>query len=230
MSAAPGYLAVGGPPPVLGAGNALALAVSPGLLAKMTTVAWQSGAMNIDLDAATWGTLGAGLPSLDVAGFSQLVPELATVLPASTPLVVRVRPALPPLLVVQAGPSILELEVGELHVEIWADTGGPNLVEALDVTANAVVPVDPIVTGNALGFVTGATVPTWNFAVAAQPLVGVNASALGTRLSIVLNALLSPFLATVPVTLPTVQGQGFTNVQFSAGGALSDHLVIAGDF
>src|SRR5581483_9731998 len=72
---APGSLAVAGPPPALGAGREIAIAVSPDLLARATTVAWQAGALDLDLDQASWRQLGANLPALDVAGLAAAVPE-----------------------------------------------------------------------------------------------------------------------------------------------------------
>lgn len=229
MTAAPGFLTGAGPTPVLGPGRGLSVAISPELLSKATTVAWQSGALNLDVDARAWAQLGAGLPPLDARGFSQLLPELASVLPAGTPLVLRLRPRLPPRLVVAPGPSVVTLELGELHLEVWADLSNGTLVPALDLTVHGAVPLAPSVGGNALAFARSPIRPRFFFSVAKQPLVRVDAAALQTRLSIVLDALLPSVLATVPIALPKVRGKSLSNVRFSAEGALLDHLVIAGD-
>jgi hypothetical protein len=229
MSPAPGFPAGAGPPPVLGPGSMVTLALSPELLAKGTTVAWQSGAMNQDVDASAWAQLGPSLPPLDVSGFSQLVPELATVLGPATPLVLRVRPQLPPLLAVAPGASVVTLELGELRLEVWAVIGN-TLVPALAVTVHGTVPVEPSLASGSLAFATGPVRPHFSFAVVSQPLVRVDATGLETRLTIVVDALLPQLLSSIAVPLPLVQGQCLTNVQVSAAGPLGDYLSVGGDF
>jgi hypothetical protein len=213
---------------VLAAGRDVALAISPDFLSKATTVGWQSGAMNADVDAAAWAQLGPGLPALDAAGFAQVVPEIANALPPTTPLVLRLRPALPPRIAIAPGPDLATLELGEVHLEVWADLGG-SLVEALDLTVHGRVALDPVVSAGSLLFAKSATPATYRFAVARQPLVAVDALALETRLSIVVDALLPGFLGSIQVPLPLVRGAALSNVVIDAEGARGDYLAVAGD-
>jgi hypothetical protein len=218
---------IAGPAPVLGAGPGVTVALSPDLLARATTAAWGAGVLDLDLDAAAWSALGGGLPPLTVQGFSALVPELGTVLAPTTPLTMRVRPKLPPLVVVS--PGLVTLHVGELVLELDADTGSvPS--PALSVSIHGTVPLDVSVTGSSLALSLAPLRPSFSFSVVSQPLVAVDASALQARLSIVADALLPTLLASLQVPLPLVHGRPFTSVTVSALGPLSDWLAVSGDF
>jgi hypothetical protein len=225
----PGWLSGAGPAPLLGPGRALAISISPELFSKATAVAWQSGAMDVDVDGKAWAGLAPGLPPLDVQGFSRIVPELATVLGPATPLVLRVRPALPPRIAIAPGPTLATLEIGELHLEVLADLGNGTLVPALDLTVHGSVPLDPALSSTKLAFSTGPIRPRWFFSVVGQPLVHVDAVGLQTRLTVVADALLPTMLATVPVSLPPICGKAIKNVRLTAEGPLGDHLTVSGD-
>jgi hypothetical protein len=225
--AAPGYPTVASSPPVLPTTNDVSVAVATDFLSEALVALHASGSLDLDIDAQSWpATLGP----LDLQTIAALVPELASAGPGSTPVVLRVRPALPPLLEVGPGPDPFTLALGEARIEILADMGPGGLVPLLGVAAHARLSAALSLQGTTLAIATGPTRPALLWSVVDQPYTRVDETRLQVRLAVLFDALLPKLLARLSsIPLPTTLGASIGNASVSVTGAGSDNLTVSGD-
>jgi hypothetical protein len=141
----PGSLVTGGDPPANGPGPGLLVSVNEDLLNRAGFAAWQSGLLDIRIDAHTLPTyhIPASLP-LDTSFLTTFLPELQGNLPDKDPIALVIVPRLPPVFTVQPAPRVLEVGVGDLELDLYdtADEQNPALIVSLVVTARVDASVD----------------------------------------------------------------------------------------
>ncbi|HZU98774.1 MAG TPA: hypothetical protein VFF73_18860 [Planctomycetota bacterium] len=225
--AAAGYPGVASSPPVLPTTTDVSVAVATDFLSEALVALHAAGALDIDIDAQSWpATLGP----LDLQTIAALVPELASAGPGSTPVLLRVRPALPPLLEVGPGPDPFTLALGEARIEILADMGPGGVVPLLGVAAHTRISAALSLQGTTLAISTGPTRPAVDWSVVDQPYARVDETRLQVRLAVLFDALLPKLLARLSsIPLPATLGASIGNAGVSATGAGSDNLTVSGD-
>ncbi len=149
-AAAPGSFKTAGATPAIRTARGIAACLDDDALNRMLHAAWAAGILERDIDAAAvgpalaalaklaGGTGSSAVPSLDAGFLKMFLPEIGAEFPNASPLSLRVRADLPPVLEVSGAPDVAVVHLGELHVEFLVDRGaGAELLLELVVHARA---------------------------------------------------------------------------------------------
>lgn len=211
--------------------------VGPGIFASIDDDAanrllhglWAGGVADIDIDGAFLAAQGLNLPiALELGALKGFLPELRDVGADNAPLGLRLRPGLPPVVQMTGTPNLIELQAGELGVEITVDRGqGP---EPLLVAAvHARLGLNAVLTSDGLKLST-ATNPRLRFDVRAEPLVELD----NRRIEVLLTVLLTPLLPQLLngadiIPVPHIRQLQLFNSSAYVDGPARDHLSVIGD-
>ena len=200
--------------------------------------AWQGGLL--DIETLPGGQIptapgAAPAPTLPlpgtVGGILTILPELAGRLPNSTPLVIRIRPDLPPWICPSSSnTSACSVHLGETHLEILADMGGGALQRLIDVTAHIDFPLNVSMQQSSLSLSSLSSQATYLFDVVDEPLVRFNHQRVQLLLSIVFDASMPQLLAAAQgIPIPFPGGLEIVDFEFLPDGPSGDHLTISGN-
>ncbi len=219
-----------GTPPVLQPGpRGVTISVNDDAWNRALHAAWAGGVFDIDLDAAFFAKLNVQLPfQLEAGALGALLPELAAVAPPTAPVSVRLRPALPPLLVVQGSPDLFLAQAGEVAVEIHCDRGSGwehvfTFVAQLEVGATCGL------SAQGLSF-SASSLPRLRFQVVSEPMVEIDDRRLEVFGTVLLTATLPQLLNTMQtIAIPYLPQLRTFSVAAYRDGPMGDFLTITGD-
>jgi hypothetical protein len=164
-----------------GAPYGLGLVISSSAFNQLLSVMTECGLLNQDMTEITLGTTTLPVTSSVLAA---LVPELATKLPANTPMLIRIDPQAAPFLTdATAGPTgeTAELMLADLHVDFVQPVAATDTTPAGELTWLSLAVDAPL--GFDLGYdaVAGALAPTITAPPAAAVSTRVQTNAVGTN-------------------------------------------------
>ncbi len=230
VTAPPGYMATPGSPPVLTTNKAIAATIDDDLINMAMTVAWQSGLIQFELDDSMLAGGGfGGISSLEFGALgAQLFPELDGHIDPTTPMILRLSAGLPPY-VRLGGAGFVDMQIGELYLEVLVDQNGV-LEPIVGLTVHADVAVD-VTIDSATNVLTIAIPqrPTFLFDVRDQPMTALDPLRLQTLLTLALDAMLPSLMTNAQLQIPAFFGIELINLDFAVEGPAADHLTIGAD-
>jgi hypothetical protein len=227
--AAPGSLATAGALPSLATAHGFKAALDDDALNRALYMAWAGGVIDLDLDESFLSRYNVSLPlRLEVSAIRRFLPELAGALPDATPVMIRVRPDLPPVVRITGTPDLLELGVGELGIELLVDRGlgWERLVKTV---CQARVGLGLDFSTNGLRVSSVAT-PELTTSVVDEPLLELDDRHIEVLLGLVVQGVMPHFLNSVPVVaIPQFNQLTSLNVSIAPDPQAREHIVIEGD-
>lgn len=190
---------------------------------------WRNGVLNIDLDDAFLQQNGMSLPiNLEVGSLVQFLPELRGVMPDETPLAIRIRPLLPPIVTFAGTTDLVQLQAGELGIDIMVDRGN-GFETLLSAHAHATMGLTVEMTSDGLS-VSTASYPTIIFDIDGEPIVEFDNRRLEVMLSVVMTPLIPQLLNDAKVIkIPHLQSLTVFNAQAFSDGPQKEHLTVTGE-
>jgi hypothetical protein len=122
-------------------GSDLDVAAGVDLLNRLLHATWAAGVLDLTLDEASG--LGAGLP-LKVALLAAALGDAADGIPLDTPVVLSLRPLLPPVARLEKGDRPLVVETGDLLLDVGTAEHGTLVTVALHFVARGAVQVETL--------------------------------------------------------------------------------------
>ena len=229
-STAPGSLVTPGALPLLRTHRGLRIAVDDDGLNRLFFGFWASGILDIDVDQRFFQDNGISVPlDLTVASFSQFLPQLSSLASPTTPVVLRVEPKLPPIVTVRGTPSLLDIDVNELHITIMLDHGNGQLETVLRTVAHASLGAGVAFQDYGLK-VSSATTPVIGIDVIEEPVIEFDDRQIEIMLGIVLTPMLPEIVnGTKPLGIPHINQLTVFDVMVGADGSSGDHLLVEAD-
>jgi hypothetical protein len=190
---------------------------------------WQSGMADVTVDGSANSIVQ--VPSfipLDMGLLQLFIPELVGKTAATDSIALRVAPQLPPTFVVESGADPIEVQLGDLEVQIW-DTTTNQLV--LSLALQAQVSADPTINAQNVFDVTLGSNPFVDVSLVSSPLApSVNTIGLDNFVGFVVP----PVLQTVGTLwagfpVPVYQGLTITNTTIVQDGAQGTFITAKGD-
>jgi hypothetical protein len=217
--------------PALNTGAGFLATINENAMNRALFASWQAGFWNITVDQRFLSQFGTSLPfSLSgqlVAAFFPAIGAMlgnATVLPISLEFI----PLMQPVLKVAGSPSLLTLQLGELHMKLYLDFGTGAPFEVLEVALHLEAATDVQVVNNAFVFSIGSTTRfEAELVKSAIPLNGVDVGRFLTFL--VPPAIQVATQSIAPVPIPTFQGHQVANVRLYRDGYQGEFTTVSGD-
>jgi hypothetical protein len=228
--AAPGSLHTDGGLPPMTTGQGVLLTVDDDGVNRLLHTFWANGLLEFDfatnvipLPGTTTSPTG-GLTAFDLM---QVLPELQGYLPQSAPIAIRVRADLPPVMKVSGSPDPLELQIGELILEILVDRG--NGMEVLaEVAIAGKASANAGMTAQGLWLTSGRNAEFF-FDVRSMPIAPIDTRNIQVILGTAIAPLLPRVINQVPVVpIPHLHQLSLVNVQVFPDGPLFEHLSVSG--
>jgi hypothetical protein len=226
---APGSLATAGAPPSTVTNRGFFATVDDDTLNRAFYGLWEGGCLDIDLDAAFFAQRQITMPiQLNVGEIKMFLPEVAGLMPDSTPVMLRLSPALPPVARVSGTPDIAHIQAGEFGIEVMIDRGS-GWERLFKAVAHADVGIELAFSTQGLTITSGST-PTFIFDIVDEPIVRFDHQRIDTALSVVLTPLVPHFINTIgTIFIPHLNQLQTLNVTIYPDGPALEHITVVGE-
>ncbi len=228
---APGSLHTPGGLPPIAVAQGIFVCADDDAINRLLHGAWAGGLLQYDLSAAALPIPGTTLsPTGGLTAFDlmQFLPELQGQVSRQAPISLRVHAELPPVIKVRGSPDPVELQLGEVILDVLIDRGqGPELLASIamsgSLSANAGMSASGL-------WLTSARNAEFYFDVRAMPITPLDTRRVQVVLGTAIAPLLPRLINQVPVIpIPHLGQLSFVNVQVFPDGPEREHLSISAD-
>ncbi|GIW73205.1 MAG: hypothetical protein KatS3mg102_2747 [Planctomycetota bacterium] len=228
--AAPGSLRTPGGLPPLQTARGLMVTVDDDAINRVLHAAWAGGVLDVDLTTQALAQLGISVPGGGLVAFDlrQFLPEIGGAVPDLAPLAARVRAGLPPVVRVGPGPDVVQVQLGEVAVEVLVERGA-GWETLCEVAVHARVGATAELDSRGV-WLRSARHPELVFDLRRAPIVPLDARRLQVVLGMALTPLVPRLINQVPVLpVPHIGQLRTVGATIAAGGPAGERLRIEAD-